>query len=221
MMMRSTGFTLLEVLVAIAITALVAVMAYGAFSSAMDAGDHNTARAEQLNELDSALRIVERDLAQAISRGIAGSYGEWEPAFQGITEGGLNAGRNGIDNYALQFTRDGWSNPLQQQRSELQRVGYRLQDGTLWRDHWQHLDLVQAEEPRRLPLLSGIVSMRLRFLGVATGEKNALGGQWLEQWPATTAADRASEQLPVAVEWVMELEEWGEIRRLFPLPENP
>lgn len=219
-MKKAAGFTLLEVLVAIAITALVAVMAYGGFSTAMDAGEQSIDAAEHLQELDRTLRILERDLMQTVPRAIVDGYGEPQPAFEGMAAGDLASGRAG--RYALRFTRGGWSNPLQLPRSELQRVAYRLADGQLWRDHWPQLDMAHAEAPRRLHLLSGVVAMRLRYLGTTAGRKNALGGEWLEQWPANANANanpaQVAESLPAAVELILELEGWGEIRRLFPLP---
>ena len=216
---RANGFTLVEVLVAMAITAFIGAAAYAAFYVAMDTGDNNLEKARTINELDRAMWIIERDMHQVIARSVVTGYGDAQSAFEGVE----NA-YDSLDQYLLRFTRDGWRNPRQHHRSDLLRVGYRLFEGALWRDHWAHLDLVDdSVPPTRLQLLTGVSDIRLRYLSVDTGQQSPQRGEqrWLEQWPpgpALGVGAGISEALPVAVEITFELEEWGEIKRLFALP---
>ncbi|MGS2724496.1 type II secretion system minor pseudopilin GspJ [Porticoccus sp. GXU_MW_L64] len=209
---RQKGFTLVEVLVAMAITAFIGTMAYLSFQTAMDGGEQNQHRLRQLNALDRAMNLLERDLQQAIPRSVVLGFGQSRSAFEGLPQ----ADASGFDVYLLQFSRGGWHNPQQQLRSELQRVGYRLADEQLWRDHWPHLDMADQEPPVQLPLLQGVQQIRLRYL------RPQAPLSWVQEWPAGVAsgngASGASEALPLAVEVTLELEEWGEITRLFMLP---
>ena len=90
------------------------------------------------------------------------------------------------------------------------RVAYRLDQDGLWRDHWQVLDRPQATEPLHTKLLTGIRGVSFRFL--------APSRTWSERWPvgtsvgpATSDAERAR---PAAIEVTLDLEDWGEIKRL-------
>jgi hypothetical protein len=95
----------------------------------------------------------------------------------------------------------------------LQRVGYRVDQDGLWRDHWLVLDRTLATQPVRRRLLDEVRNVRFRYMTPSR--------DWVERWPSSggtgggQAADPASlRQRPIAVEVVLELEDWGEIRRV-------
>jgi general secretion pathway protein J len=203
--MTERGFTLIEVLVALAITALVAVIAYGALTSAIGANDSTQLEGKRLQSLDRAFQLLRRDITQSLKRPVVMVYGEHRPAFVG-----------GVDELLLEFTRAGWANSRQQQRSDMQRVRYRVEGDTLWRDYWLHTDGDVADAANSSPLLGGIEELRLRFLDASAGSSAAEDGQWRASWHTRDAAD----PLPAAVEVVVNLEVWGEVRRVFVLPAN-
>ena len=204
--MTERGFTLIEVLVSLALTALVAMLAYAALSSTISAGDSTYEQAQVLQDLDRVFQLLERDLAQVVKRPVQNGYGEKQPAFASVLAGyGL-----------LQLTRGAWPNSRQQQRSDLQRVRYRWDGGVLWRDYWMHTDRSPVEEPISVALSRDLKSIRLRFLDGTAGTAAADSSQWRDGWLARESADR----LPAAVEVVVEMEAWGELRRLFVLPAN-
>ncbi len=195
-----SGFTLLEVLVAMAIAVVVATLAYESFSVATEATQRTSAAAERINHIDRALQLLETDLRHAVSRSSKDSLGIDTAAFIGA-EG---------SEYLLRFVRGGWVNPLNQPRSELQRVAYRLADDTLWRDYWFNVDDTGAQEPRQLDILQDVTDIRLRFL---PNSVTSLGsGQWQPLWPVRGGN---LTELPAAVEVTVELEDMGEITRLF------
>lgn len=204
--MTERGFTLIEVLVALALTALVAMLAYGALSSAISAGDSTQEEAQRLQDLDRAFQLLQRDLGQVLKRPVQNGYGEKQPAFAGAVAG------DGL----LEFTRAAWPNSRQQQRSDLQRVYYRWDGSVLWRDYWLHTDRGPGSEPVSVALSRDLKSIRLRFLDGAAGSAAVDSGQWRDSWLAQDSADR----LPAAVEVVVDMEAWGEVRRLFVLPAN-
>ncbi len=204
--MNERGFTLIEVLVSLVLTGLVAVLAYGALSSTIAASESTDDEARRLQSLEQAFRLLQRDIAQVVVRPVFDNYGERQAVFSG--------GRAGEP--LMSFTRAGWHNARGQQRSRLQRVDYRLENNRLWRDYWFNADRSPVDEPVSVELLSDLVGMRIRFLDGSAGTPGADSNQWRESWLARDAADR----IPAAVEIVLELEVWGEVRRLFVLPAN-
>ena len=119
----------------------------------------------------------------------------------------LGSAENGIT-----FTRNGWRNPLEQRRSHLQRVGYRLnEENTLLRLHWQVLDRAQDSAPIEIPLIEDVESLEWRYL-----DENE---EWVDRWPPANLSGQVSEnadtRLPRAVELTLETKALGELRHLF------
>ncbi len=222
---RQLGFTLVEVLVALSVSALVATLAYQSLSTASDAAANSQAVAEQVDNVDRVWQLLERDLRQASplpeATGTATSsaavvFGEEYPAFLGIgTDDNTQFANQG---FVLRFRRGGWLNPLAQARSHLQGVGYRLQDGKLYRFHWPVLnstpleeEYIQSQEAFQQPLLEGVESMTLRFLSADAEDIN----EWIDQWPVQSDNTAATRALPLAVEITLSVSEFGESRRVF------
>lgn len=192
---RSTGFTLLELLVAIAVFGLVAMLAYGGLASVLAAREETAAAAQRLHALQLTMLMLQRDLDQVVPRGIRDEYGDDRPALHGGTDW-------------IEFTRGGWFNPTEQARSQLQRVAYTLRERALLRAYWQVLDRAQDSAPQQTPLLEQVRALRVRFLDARR--------EWHETWPPLAqGAATAAAPLPLAVELTVELEQWGSITRLF------
>jgi type II secretion system protein J len=120
-----------------------------------------------------------------------------------------NSNDNGIDLVA--FTRTGWANPAGIQRPALERVSYRLENGTVRRLHWPVLDATEATAPIKRDLLDHVKSITFRFLTDAR--------QWTDQWPPLGNAGTAGLRMrPLAIEVTIELEDWGRIRRVIEVP---
>ncbi len=122
---------------------------------------------------------------------------------------------NGLDLVVL--TRTGWANPAGVQRPALERVSYRLTNGTLQRVHWPELDVTQATTPLSQDLLDHVKSITFRYLTDAR--------QWTDEWPPATsvvfsplAANPTLRIRPLAVEVTVELEDWGSIVRIIEIP---
>ena len=103
------GFTLVEVLIALAITAFVSAIAYTSFSTVISGVESSQATAERVYQLNRAWMMISRDLEQFVARPVRDEFGELEPALQG----GIAA------RFPLSFTRGGWHNPVGHARSEL------------------------------------------------------------------------------------------------------
>ena len=74
------GFTLLELLVALAIFSLVSLALFGSLTSMIDTKQHLAADSNKLRELQTAFRIIGRDIEQAIDRPIRATYQPELPA---------------------------------------------------------------------------------------------------------------------------------------------
>lgn len=196
---RAAGFTLLELLVALAIFSIIGVAAYRGLDNTLAIQAQLSADGQRLAEVQFAMQLIERDIEQMRARSIRDEYGNSQPILATGQQQGL----------LMSFTRAGWDNPLQQARSQLQRVAYWLKDAQLIRVYWPQLDgnttLYEST------LLQGVESVGLRW------RDNA--GRWQKQWSATefTAKD-AAPALPNAVEISLELRDWGEIKRLLLIP---
>ena len=208
------GFTLIEVLIALAITAFVTTIAYSGLSAVISGVESTRTTATATYELNRALMILSRDLRQFTARPVRDEFGQQEPALQG----------GPLARHMLSFTRNGWHNPNQHTRSNLQRVNYLVEEDALWRESYHVLDRVGDSKPQRVKLLDGIVELRVGFLSSLDAVESGNDGKsldsrnWAENWIVDTSAPDAGPAPPVALEITLELEGWGEIKRLYELP---
>lgn len=212
--MRSSGFTLVEVLIALAITAFVAAVSYTGLSTVISGVESTRAVAERTWEVNRALMIVSRDLRHFVERPVRDEFGEEEPALIG--------GR--AARFMLSFTRSGWHNSAEHPRSNLQRVNYLWLEDGLWRESYPVLDRASVTEPQRVLLLEGVTDLRLLFLdSPASLRPGARGTQvetrnWPENWVADTSQPGSELAPPAALELILEVEDLGELRSLHALP---
>ncbi|HHJ11965.1 MAG TPA: type II secretion system protein GspJ [Chromatiales bacterium] len=200
-MRRARGFTLIEILVAVAITALLAAMAFGGLNVVLDTADHTRAHQQRLHDLQIAMLLLVRDLRQAVPRPVRdGDQGE-QPA--------LRIG--GVSGPALSLTRGGWDNPAGQRRSHLQRVAWALDGDRLVRRYWFHLDRPAGSEPREQRLLEGVHDLSIVALDA--------DGQPRSEWPPQATPEQIERGednlalLPAGVLVRFTLDGVGEIER--------
>jgi len=189
---RQAGVTLLELLIVIAVFSIMSAAAYSSLQNSLKAEEAFSASMKDLEAVQMSLALFERDIMQLNPRGVRDAYGDDMP---GIV---LLNGRE------LVFTRGGNFSTLKLDQPELLRVSYSLQGEQLTRSHWRRLDSIQGERPLTAALLGNVSSLRIRVL-----DQNNL---WHLDWPISANARIR------AVELTIEMEGWGEIRRLFPAP---
>jgi general secretion pathway protein J len=188
------GFTLLELLIALAIFSLVAVIAYRSLLSVVQVSERVEQMTQQLTQLQLTFQKLQQDVMQLRYRPIRNEYGDNIAAIQGTAQ-------------QFELTRAGWRNSLQQQRSQLQRVNYVLEGRTLWRSYWQVLDRTRDSQPLRTALLTDVTHFKLRFLDEHL--------EWHEEWQSSESKTEKTLQLK-AVEVTLTVSHWGELTWLLP-----
>lgn len=199
---RVSGFTLLEILVAVGIFALFSAMAYGSLLRILDTRDRLEAERDFWRGLTLSLMQIEEDLAQARPRSVRNPNGlsDARPAFLGQP-----VDSRALGDASIEFTRGGQLVLGDGVRSDMQRIGYRLRDGNLVKLVWPALDQAPASEPREVPLLEHVQELRVRFYAPAGG--------WVDYWPQNPPD--VNNPLPSAVEMTLTLEGRGEFQRIF------
>lgn len=230
-MHHSRGFTLLEVLVAVAITAMLGVGASQLLRSVIDTKSSTEITSEQLTSLQRFNQVLSRDIEQFIDRSIRDQYGDSQSAL--ILENG---------DYPIEFTRAGWRNsPIAKDpRSTLQRVAYRMESmdndvckparerllkwgvaepegDCLVRYFWRVLDRSTDSEPVSQVVLEQIESLEIDLLVEKLSQQQDQsvkvdGRDWYSAWPALQTAGQGQE-VPRAVRWRFELPRLGDIER--------
>lgn len=152
---RAKGFTLMEVLLALFIFAIVMTMIAGGFNVAMKAEQQVAEASKQLKTVQLAETVITRDLEQVIKRSVLNEEGDLQPAFM----------LSPLDENFLEFTRAGNVNPMSSaKRSTLLRVAYSLVDGNLVRKTWRVLDRALYSVPDQRVLLQNVEAFQLQTL---------------------------------------------------------
>jgi general secretion pathway protein J len=185
---RASGFTLVELLVALAVFATMAALAYGGLNSIAHTRGELGRQEDRFRDLTRAVTMLNRDLAESVARPVRGTSGQELPAMIGTST-------------QIEFTRVGFANPQAEQRSNLERVTYELDANTMKRGRYAVLDRVSDTAPTISDLKVAVDSIRLRYLN---------GGQWLDAWPPQQ--DNAMIVMPTAVQWTIASRDYGELQ---------
>jgi general secretion pathway protein J len=198
---QAPGFTLIELLAAMAIFSFLAVMMYGGTSWIIVEREIIMERQSRLADLQRMVRFINDDLSQLQRRPIRDELGRDQlPPL--LAEPGRE--------FIAELSRDGWRNPAALPRSTLQRVQYRLTDRTVIREYWPVLDRPLGMEGRVQELFAGVEKFEWEFLDQA--------GEWQPVWPPLIAEAAAPTDLPVAIRYTLESDDFGVIERLVEVP---
>ncbi|WP_395683488.1 type II secretion system minor pseudopilin GspJ [Dokdonella sp.] len=199
----SSGFSLLELLVALAVFAALAAAAYGGLASIARTRAALAQQQDRFAAVTRAVSALERDLRQAIARPVLDNSGHPTNALLGNSS-------------SIELTRLGYANPLAEPRSHLERVVYASDRGTLRRARYAVLDRAPDSAPQVRELLERAGELHLRYYGCDQ--------VWHEAWPprglacASAAPVDPLAVLPRAIEFRFTPEGLGELRRVVELP---
>jgi general secretion pathway protein J len=192
---RSTGFTLIEVLLALAIFGVISVLAYRATAALTDGEARLSAEAQRWRNLEALFTRFEADIRQAIPRD-SRAGARTEPAW-------LANQADAAGNAALVFSRAG-AEFADEPGIAGQRIGYRLRGHAVEITYWPQLDNATQTQPAVYTLADGVAVFRIAYL--------SRGGAWRDSWPAPGEA-----ALPRAVRLDMTLLSGEVIERWFAL----
>ncbi len=195
------GFTLLEMLIAMAVFAVLSVMAYQGLRAVLSADYITREQGQRLADLQVTLSVLERDLAQVVAITVRDEFGDPLPPLR------LRAGG---ESQLLELVRAGAGG-----EQRLRRTAWQITDRGLERRLWPGVDIVDPD------------SMRTRAFADLVDEGQVLGGQSaflfivrtpaglqrVAAWPPAGTDEQAS-GLPVAVEIILDLPGMGEVRRV-------
>ena len=200
-MNKLLGYTLIEVIIALAIFALVAAMTGGVMLQAFDTKKRLSAETEQLNELHVMLTLIRRDISQITNRAIRGNEMRLYPPFIGES------------NYT-EFTRGGFVNPnTVLQSSTLKRVAFLCGHHALTRRSWAAVDSPTRRDTSDQILLQHLTHCSFSYISKSQ-EK-------LPSWrPYAVSQEQKNASIPTAIELSIALKKRGEIKLLFPIPEG-
>ena len=192
---RSAGFTLVEILLALAIFGVISVLAYRATAALADGEAQLSAEAQRWRTLEALFTRFEADIRQAVPRGSRNGAGI-EPAWLALPA-------DTAGNAALVFTRAG-AEFGDEPGAAGQRIGYRLRGHAVEIAYWPQLDNAASVQPAVYILAGGVTGFRVTYLNRA--------GAWRESWPLQGEAD-----IPRAVRVGLTLDSGEQIERWFVL----
>jgi general secretion pathway protein J len=190
--MRARGFSLLEVLVAVAIFAVLAALAYGGLDAVARSRAQVDEASARLAALQSAVGGLERALRDALPRPARGAGGEVLPALTGGPA-------------SLEFTHAAFASPATEASAQLGRSGWLLDAGALRRVRWPVVDRASSTPPSTGAVLDDLVRLRLRYL-----DREA---RWRDSWPPRDGPQADVAALPAVVEFTLVGDDFGEIVR--------
>jgi general secretion pathway protein J len=202
------GFTLIEMLIAIAIFGIMSAVTYRVLSTVLETRGRAADEYGRWREVARAIASLERDFEAIRARPARDASGRLTPPLMGqpvVPPSGEPA---------IAFSRAG-----DPSASPPRRIGYRVHDGVLERLVWTGLDQAPRSVPTATGILSGVVDLAVRYRPAA--------GPWQAAWPPRAATGAASSHvlqpaavdaaLPAAVEVTIQLASGARIARLFPL----
>ncbi len=195
---RERGFTLLEIMVATVILAVMGLMAFRAVSEARVAVENAGGHLERLRLVQRAVQILDTDFRTLTRRPVRESIGDG-------TRATLLRDPNSIS--LVELSHAGWPNGAGMPRGTVQRVVYRVEENKLIREHWNVMDATLATPPVKRELLTGVERVDIRYL--------TSGREWIAEWPQFgNTRDFGDFTRPLAVEITLVLSDFGELRRI-------
>jgi len=149
---QQQGFTLIELMVATAISAVIAVLAYQSVSQVTTLKSQVMTQQQRLTELQRTHWQLQQDFMQMVPRPITDAMGTLLPAV--VLQAGEEVSLSRLAETSI---------PDLGQKTGLLRVDYRLEAGKLYRWVWPVLDRSPDSQPQKILLLTGVEDFKVQF----------------------------------------------------------
>ncbi len=202
--MSRRGFTLMEMLVALGMFAIIGIMASQLLRQTIDVSDSLLLRGDRLVEIQRAMSLMSRDFHQIVGRSVRDEFGD-------------SVGYVNLDTFGVfSATRTGWSNLLNRPRSTLQRVEYFYNTGNLIRRYWPVLDRTEMSQPIDQELLLDVEDIEFAIIDNS-------GNEHLVWPPEEGAVDQTTGDAsrPIGIQLTMTIDPIGDVRRIWGILEPP
>jgi len=207
---KQSAFTLVELLIALAIFAIMALMSYRALDSVFQTREHLNAETARLRDVALLFARLDDDFTTLLDRRPRNADNLLDDALR------LTALLPGANDATLVFTRSGFAGSTGIAATP-QRVGYRLKDGTLELVLWPSLDAAPRSAPQAFPALTQVSDAKWRALD--------RGGNWQDVWRSTPVGGGGLPGIaalptayPAALELTLTLTSGEKFSRVFALP---
>lgn len=194
------GFTLIEVLIALMVFAIIAAITSSAMYYAFNTRSKINHYADRLAQLQLAVNLLDQDTDQIINRPVRGNEMRAFPAFIGTSD-------------YIEFTRAGVVNPHQlARRSTLKRIAILCQNNQLIRRSWLQLDSPDRQRYEDRSILDNLKTCAFSFIDKNKHSYN----EWLAE---ALTSDQSRQPFPPVIQLDIELMDWGKINLIFLVPE--
>lgn len=165
--MNNRGFTLIEIIIALAIFAILATITSSLLIQSVHVQERVSLHSERTAEIELAIALLQQDITQLIPRAVRGNEMHLFPPIIGQAK-------------YFEFTRGGVTNPMSiEQRSTLMRVAYVCEQHQLIRRIWQQLDTPDRSQYHDTALLKQLKSCSFEYMGL----HNTLVSSWYQEPP--------------------------------------
>lgn len=200
---RQRGFTLIEILVAMAILALIGVGALSLLNAATQTSDQIRDEGTRLNNVQRTFLFISNDMQQLTTRAVRDEYGDNLPSIKSDQQASAPY---------VRFTRLGRRNPAKLLRSNLEHLAYSVEDNQLIRTSYTYADGMSESLGQKRPILDDVTDMKVEFFD---------GEEWTDYWPLVQSPEEPGYmRLPVAVRLQLELVDYGILERLYAISDK-
>lgn len=148
------GFTLLEILIAIAVFAIIASLTSSILSQIVQIKDKSSEQISKINDLQLAIALMSKDIKQTVERPVRGNQMHLFPSFIGEKD-------------YLEFTTAGNVNPGSlENRSTMLRVAYLCKNKELIRRTWPVLDSPDRDDYLDTIILKSLQKCKFSYIGM-------------------------------------------------------
>jgi general secretion pathway protein J len=186
------GFTLIEVLVALFIFAIVSTIMVSALHTLFSSQQSMEQRTNRFADIEMALILLSNDFEQIINRSIRVENGDREEAVIG-------------SHSQISFTHAGLINSQIQPQSNLQRSNYSLKNGSLIRTHWTALDRTSHTKVIHRQLLNHVKELNFEYIDNE--------GHIQDRWPMANQA--SANAMPQAIRITLTLDDLGNLSQTY------